>query len=101
MAACTHVVRTIAFMPRNRIRTSMRVHTARQKHCSLLSGRWTTVRQKRFVIALRSEIYSHVVRARLGSSFTHLIHEASLAGGAGGVIYEPSFGVVAITFPSR
>src|SRR5947199_9351518 len=37
---------------------------------------------------LRPEIHSHGVRAGLGSSFTHLVHEASLAGGAGGVVIQ-------------
>ena len=38
------------------------------------------------VVPLRPEIQSHSVRTGLGSSFTHLIDEASLATGAGGVV---------------
>src|SRR6266550_9427576 len=44
------------------------------------------VRQKRFGSPLRPEIYSHIVRAVLRCSFTHLIHETSLAGSAGGIV---------------
>ena len=40
------------------------------------------------VVPLRREIHSHRIGAGLGSSFTHLIHEASLAGGAGGVVIQ-------------
>ena len=41
-----------------------------------------------WLFPLRPEIHSHSVGAGLGSSFTHLIHEASLAGGAGGVVIQ-------------
>ena len=40
------------------------------------------------VVPLRREIHSHRIGAALGSSFTHLIHEASLAGGAGRVVIQ-------------
>jgi hypothetical protein len=37
---------------------------------------------------LRREIHGHSVRAVLGCSFTHLVHEASLACGARGVVIQ-------------
>src|SRR6266852_7539366 len=43
-------------------------------------------REVAWLFPLRPEIHSHSVRAGLGASVTHLIHEASLAGGAGGVV---------------
>jgi Citrate synthase, C-terminal domain len=39
-----------------------------------------------WLFPLRPEIHGHSVRAGLGSSVTHLIHEASLAGSAGGIV---------------
>ena len=42
-----------------------------------------------FEIPEISEIHSHSVRAVPGCGFTHLIHEASLAGRAGGVVIQP------------
>ena len=38
------------------------------------------------VLRLRPEIHRDSVGAGLRSGFTHLIHEASLAGGAGGIV---------------
>src|SRR6266567_1392799 len=46
-------------------------------------------REAVWLFPLRPEIYSHRVRAGLGSSFTHLVQEASLASGAGGVVIRP------------
>ena len=44
---------------------------------------------EKWLFHLRPEIHSHSVRAALGSTFTHLIHEVSRPGGAGGVIIRP------------
>src|SRR5205823_5900341 len=41
-----------------------------------------------WLFPLRSEIHRHSVGAGLGSSFTHLIHEASLTAGAGVVVIQ-------------
>lgn len=46
-------------------------------------------REAVWLFPLRPEIHSHNVRACLGSSFTHLIREASLACGAGGINIGP------------
>ena len=45
--------------------------------------------EKRFGCSLRPEPHCHLVGAGLGSSFTHLIREASLACGAGGINIGP------------
>src|SRR5437763_6588750 len=45
-------------------------------------------REVAWLFSLWPEIHSHSVRAGLGASFTHLIHEASLAAGAGGVVIQ-------------
>ena len=42
--------------------------------------------------SLRPEPHCHLVGAGLGSSFTHLIREASLACGAGGINIGPRVG---------
>ena len=42
--------------------------------------------EKCLVVPLAPESHCHFVGAGLGSSFTHLIREGSLAGGAGGII---------------
>src|SRR5215211_2004108 len=41
-----------------------------------------------WLFPLWPKIHSHSARAGLGASFTHLIAEASLAGGAGGVVIQ-------------
>ena len=46
----------------------------------------TVLDMSRSTWLLRPEIHSDRVGAGLGSRFTHLIREASLAGGAGGII---------------
>ena len=44
-----------------------------------------TAGRSAFLFALRPEIYSHSVGARLRSGFADLVHEASLSSGTGGV----------------
>ena len=45
-------------------------------------------REVAWLFPLRPEIHSHSVRAGLGASFTHLIHEASLTGDASGIVIQ-------------
>ena len=45
-------------------------------------------REAVWLFPLRPEIHSDIIRARPGASFTHLVHEASLASGAGGIVIQ-------------